>query len=111
MDNKITVGVGNIYSSEALFKAGIRPDRACGKISRNRYELLVEAIKETLTKAIEQGGTTLRDFVGGDGKPGYFKQKLAVYGRTGQPCIRCGKSIKEIKLRNRSSYYCNQCQR
>lgn len=111
MDNKITVGVGNIYSSEALFKAGIRPDRACGKISRNRYELLVEAIKETLTKAIEQGGTTLRDFVGGDGKPGYFKQKLAVYGRTGQPCIRCGKSIKEIKLRSRSSYYCNQCQR
>ena len=111
MDNKVVVGVGNIYSSEALFKAETRPDRACGKISLNRYEQLVEAIKETLTKAIEQGGTTLRDFVGGDGKSGYFKQELAVYGRTGQPCIKCGKSIKEIKLRNRSSYYCNYCQR
>lgn len=111
MDNKVVVGVGNIYASEALFKAGIRPDRACGKISLSRYERLVDAIKETLAKAIEQGGTTLRDFVGGDGKPGYFKQELAVYGRAGQPCIKCGKTIKEIKLGNRSSCYCAHCQR
>lgn len=111
MDNKVVVGVGNIYASEALFKAGIRPDRACGKISLNRYQRLVDAIKATLAKAIEQGGTTLRDFVGGDGKPGYFKQELAVYGRSGQPCITCGKAIKEIKLGNRSSCYCAHCQR
>ncbi|MFK0573830.1 bifunctional DNA-formamidopyrimidine glycosylase/DNA-(apurinic or apyrimidinic site) lyase [Endozoicomonas sp.] len=111
MDNKVVVGVGNIYASEALFKAGIRPDRACGKISRNRYERLVQSIKVTLTKAIEQGGTTLRDFVGGDGKPGYFKQELAVYGRADQPCLTCGKTIQEIKLGNRSSCYCRNCQR
>lgn len=111
MDNKVVVGVGNIYASEALFKAGIRPDQACGKISRNRYKLLVESIKQTLQKAIEQGGTTLRDFVGGDGKPGYFQQELAVYGRAGQPCLTCGKIIQEIKLGNRSSCYCSNCQR
>lgn len=111
MDNKVVVGVGNIYASEALFKAGIRPDRACEKISRSRYERLVEAIKETLAKAIEQGGTTLRDFVGGDGKPGYFQQELAVYGRAGQPCIKCGTLIQTIKLGNRSSCFCPHCQR
>ncbi|WP_299733419.1 bifunctional DNA-formamidopyrimidine glycosylase/DNA-(apurinic or apyrimidinic site) lyase [uncultured Endozoicomonas sp.] len=111
MDNKVVVGVGNIYASEALFKAGIRPDTPCGKVSKQRYERLTDAIIETLAKAIEQGGTTLKDFVGGDGKPGYFKQELAVYGRAGQPCLNCGKPIQEIKLGNRSSCFCSKCQR
>ncbi|OED44360.1 DNA-formamidopyrimidine glycosylase [Endozoicomonas sp. (ex Bugula neritina AB1)] len=111
MDNHTVVGVGNIYASEALFKAGIRPDRPCGKISKTRYERLTECIKETLTKAIEQGGTTLRDFVGGDGKPGYFKQELAVYGLAGQPCITCSSIIKEVKLGNRNTFFCSKCQR
>ncbi len=111
MDNKVVVGVGNIYASEALFHAGIRPDRACGTISRNRYKRLIDCIRETLSKAIADGGTTLRDFVGGDGRPGYFKQSLAVYGREGELCLRCGAIIKEIKLGNRSSCYCSRCQR
>ena len=111
MDNKIVVGVGNIYASEALFKAGIRPDKPCGKVSKQRYEKLTDAIIETLAKAIEQGGTTLRDFVGGDGKPGYFKQELAVYGRAGQKCLKCENIIQEIKLGNRSSCFCSKCQR
>ena len=91
MDNHVVVGVGNIYANEALFKAGIRPDRACGKISLVRYERLVSSIRDTLARAIEQGGTTLRDFVGGDGKPGYFKQELLVYGKAGQSCTHCSK--------------------
>ena len=111
MDNHVVVGVGNIYASEALFKAEIRPDRTSGRISQVRYERLTKAIKETLAKAIEQGGTTLRDFVGGDGKPGYFKQELAVYGRAGQPCLICGKMIRELKLGGRSSCFCDHCQR
>ena len=111
MDNKVVVGVGNIYASEALFHAGIRPNRACGSISRHRYKRLVDCIRETLAKAIAEGGTTLRDFVGGDGRPGYFKQSLAVYGREGEPCLRCGTIIKLIKLGNRSSCYCHRCQR
>ena len=111
MDNHIVVGVGNIYANEALFKAGIRPDKPCGKISLARYERLVSSIRETLAKAIEQGGTTLRDFVGGDGKPGYFKQELLVYGRAGQPCIHCSSPINEIRLGNRSTCFCSKCQR
>ncbi len=111
MDNKIVVGVGNIYANEALFRAGIRPDRACGKISKARYERLTQCIKETLEKAIAQGGTTLKDFVGGDGKPGYFKQELAVYGRAGQHCIQCSSFIKEVRLGNRSTCFCSKCQR
>ena len=111
MDNHVVVGVGNIYANEALFKAGIRPDRPCGKVSLVRYERLVSSIRETLAKAIEQGGTTLRDFVGGDGKPGYFKQELTVYGRAGQPCIHCSSLIKEIRLGNRSTCFCSKCQR
>lgn len=111
MDNHVVVGVGNIYANEALFKAGIRPDRPCGKISKARYERLTESIKETLAKAIEQGGTTLKDFVGGDGKPGYFKQELAVYGRKGEPCIQCKTPIVETRMGNRTTCYCKKCQR
>lgn len=111
MDGKIVVGVGNIYASESLYLAGINPKRAAGKVSRERYEKLTEAIRQVLAAAIEQGGTTLRDFVGGDGKPGYFAQKLNVYGKEGEPCPGCGKTIKQLVLGQRSTYYCSHCQR
>lgn len=110
MDGKVVVGVGNIYASEALFLAGIHPKKAAGKISAVRYELLVSSIKKVLAAAIEQGGTTLRDFVGGDGKPGYFAQQLNVYGRTSEPCSTCGQPIKQLTLGQRSTYYCPNCQ-
>ena len=111
MDSKIVVGVGNIYANEALFQAGIRPTRAAGQISAKRYDKLVECIKAVLARSIEQGGTTLRDFVGGDGKPGYFKQSLFVYGRGGQDCRVCGKELIEIRQGQRSTVYCRTCQR
>ena len=111
MDGKVVVGVGNIYANEALFLSGIRPDRAAGRISRARYRLLADVIKQVLTSAIEQGGTTLRDFVGGDGKPGYFAQQLYVYGRGGAPCKRCGTPLREVRLGQRTSVYCVTCQR
>ena len=111
MDGKVVVGVGNIYANEALFLSGIRPDRAAGRTSLARYERLAENIKQVLTSAIEQGGTTLRDFVGGDGKPGYFAQHLYVYGRAGEPCKRCGTRLRELRLGQRSSVYCVACQR
>ena len=110
MDGKVVVGVGNIYANEALFLAGIRPDRAAGRISSARYQHLAENVKLVLTNAIAQGGTTLRDFVGGDGKPGYFAQQLLVYGRGGQPCKTCGSVLQEQRLGQRSSVYCVTCQ-
>ncbi|SDS73118.1 formamidopyrimidine-DNA glycosylase [Halopseudomonas sabulinigri] len=111
MDNAVVVGVGNIYASEALFAAGIDPRREAGRISRARYLKLAEEIKRILAYAIERGGTTLRDFVGGDGQPGYFKQELFVYGRPGQLCKLCGSTLSEVRLGQRSSVYCRQCQR
>lgn len=111
MDGRIVVGVGNIYASESLFLAGIRPDREAGSIARARYLRLAAAIKEVLASAIEQGGTTLRDFIGGDGQPGYFAQRLNVYGRTGQPCPRCGAPVREVLLGQRSTFFCSYCQR
>lgn len=111
MDGRIVVGVGNIYANEALFAAGIRPDRAAGRISRARYERLVTEAKRVLARSIEQGGTTLRDFVGGDGKPGYFKQQLFVYGRGEQPCKVCKNRLVETRLGQRSTVYCRFCQR
>lgn len=111
MDGKVVVGVGNIYANEALFQSGIRPNRAAGRISLARYEHLANIIKQVLTSSITQGGTTLRDFVGGDGKPGYFAQQLLVYGRAGQPCRRCGTPLRELRLGQRSSVYCVTCQR
>lgn len=111
MDNAVVVGVGNIYASEALFKAGIDPRREAKSVSRARYDRLADEIKLVLANAIQQGGTTLRDFVGGDGKPGYFQQELFVYGRADQPCKVCGSLLKEIKLGQRSSVYCARCQR
>ena len=111
MDAAVVVGVGNIYASEALFLAGIRPDRAAGRVALPRYERLSEAIKQVLTSAIEQGGTTLRDFVGGDGKPGYFAQQLHVYGRQGEPCKRCGTPLRNRVIGQRASVFCIACQR
>lgn len=111
MDGKVVVGVGNIYANEALFLAGIRPDRAAGRIGRARYTALADIIKQVLTSAITQGGTTLRDFVGGDGKPGYFAQQLFVYGRGHKPCKRCGKKLQEVRLGQRNTVYCVACQR
>ena len=111
MDNKVVVGVGNIYANEALYASGIRPDRAAGKISNQRYQALVQEVVRVLSRAIEQGGTTLRDFVGGDGKPGYFQQTLNVYGRAGQPCRQCGKILREIRLGQRTTVFCSNCQR
>jgi formamidopyrimidine-DNA glycosylase len=110
MDSRVVVGVGNIYANEALFMAGIRPGKAAGRVSGPRYEALVEAIKTVLAAAIEQGGTTLRDFVGGDGKPGYFSQQLNVYGRGGELCRTCGEELRESRLGQRSTVYCSNCQ-
>ena len=111
MDNKVVVGVGNIYASEALFRSGIRPNRAAGRISKKRYLVLGAHIKDVLAAAIEQGGTTLRDFVNSSGEPGYFQQTLAVYGRGGKECVDCGGVLKDIRLGQRSSVFCPNCQR
>lgn len=111
MDNAVVVGVGNIYATEALFAAGIDPRRAAGSISRARYMALALEIKRILAHAIERGGTTLRDFIGGDGQPGYFQQELFAYGRGGQFCKVCGSTLREVKLGQRASVYCPRCQR
>lgn len=111
MDSRVVVGVGNIYANEALYQAGIHPRRPAGRISRARYRLLADAIREVLGRAIKAGGTTLRDFTDSSGKPGYFKQSLNVYGRAGQPCRNCGAPLKEIRLGGRSTVYCGHCQR
>ena len=110
MNSQVVVGVGNIYANEALFLSGIHPKRAACRISLARMENLVANIKHVLSKAIEQGGTTLRDFVGSDGKPGYFQQQLFVYGRAGEPCKRCAQELKEIRMNNRSTVFCSKCQ-
>ncbi len=111
MNGQVVVGVGNIYASEALFRAGVHPARAAKRISRVRYERLVVAIKSVLAEAIKQGGTTLRDFYNGAGEPGYFKQHLKVYGRSGLACVECGAAIRQIVLGQRSTWYCGRCQR
>jgi formamidopyrimidine-DNA glycosylase len=110
MDSRMVVGVGNIYASEALFRAGIKPTKKAGNISKARYEKLVSEIKNVLSDAIAMGGTTLRDFFNGDGKPGYFSQELNVYDREGEPCKKCKKKIKMVRLGQRSTFYCSHCQ-
>lgn len=110
-DAKVVVGVGNIYANEALFTAGIRPDKPAGKLTKPKAQRLVQEIKRVLAKAIERGGTTLRDFTGGDGQPGYFAQELSVYGRGGKPCRQCAKPLVEIRQANRATVFCRQCQR
>ena len=111
MNGHIVVGVGNIYASEALFMAGIHPQRAAGRVSRQRYEGLVAAIRDVLARAIQQGGTTLRDFVNSEGAPGYFAQELLVYDRAGSDCFQCGALVRQKVIGQRSSYYCPTCQR
>ena len=111
MDSRIVAGVGNIYASEALFAAGIHPQRLAGKISKPRYAKLAAAIKHVLQRALAKGGTTLRDFVDGNGEPGYFRLELKVYDRAGEPCVNCNAIIKVIRTGQRSTYYCSNCQR
>jgi formamidopyrimidine-DNA glycosylase len=107
----VVVGVGNIYACESLFKAGISPKRSAGKISKARYQKLLEVIKEVLAAAIEQGGTTLKDFVQAEGSPGYFQQQLNVYGRADEPCLVCNSPVKKMTQGQRSTFYCAKCQR
>ena len=111
MNSHVVVGVGNIYANEALFRSGIHPARAAGRIGQERYQRLVDAIKSVLADAIGQGGTTLRNFVGSEGKPGYFRQRLQVYARGNAPCRRCATTIRETRIGQRSSFYCPACQR
>jgi len=111
MNANIVVGVGNIYASESLFLSGIHPRRAAGRIASRRFELLVTTIKDVLEKAIRAGGTTLRDFYGGDGEAGYFQQQLEVYGRDGEPCSSCERPISLTVIGKRSTFYCKDCQR
>ncbi|WP_438865510.1 bifunctional DNA-formamidopyrimidine glycosylase/DNA-(apurinic or apyrimidinic site) lyase [Neptunicella sp.] len=111
MDNKVVVGVGNIYANEALFFTGIDPRKAAGKVSKKKYHQLTEQIKIVLAKAIQQGGTTLKDFAQADGKPGYFAQQLQVYGRKGEQCHQCDSLIESITIGQRNSFYCPNCQR
>ena len=111
MDAKVVVGVGNIYASEALFRAGIRPQLAANKLTRPRLVKLVDAIRMVLTESIAEGGTTLRDFLNSEGKPGYFKQRLFAYDRKNQPCRVCDSPIHHAVLGQRSTYWCPLCQR
>jgi formamidopyrimidine-DNA glycosylase len=110
MNASIVVGVGNIYASEALFRARINPKRAAGRISLQRYDALAEAIRSVLQRAIRAGGTTLRDYYGGFGEAGWFQQELDVYGRGGEPCHRCDGPVTAIVQGQRATYYCKRCQ-
>lgn len=111
MDAHVVCGVGNIYANEALFRAGIHPNRAAGRIGIARYAKLVEAVQVTLRAAIEAGGSTLRDFVHADGGHGWFQQTYFVYGRAGEACRVCGTPIKSVRLGQRSTFYCPTCQK
>ena len=110
MSSHIVSGVGNIYANEALFAAGIHPQRAAGRIALSRYRRLAKTIKQVLQYAIDFGGTTLRDFTREDGNPGYFRHKLQVYDKAGEPCTICGGRIISRVLGQRSTYYCGRCQ-
>jgi formamidopyrimidine-DNA glycosylase len=110
MDQRIVVGVGNIYAAEALFRAGIDPRRAAGRVSLARYRALAEAVREILAHAIRRGGTTLRDFLSHYGVPGYFETEVMVYGREGEKCKVCGTKIRAERLGQRASCYCPTCQ-
>ena len=111
MNSSLVVGVGNIYASEALFRARMRPRRQARSLSRAECAKLARAIKATLAMAVKVGGTTLRDYVGADGNPGYFRQKLYVYERAGEPCRVCGKPVKQFTQGQRSTYWCANCQK
>jgi formamidopyrimidine-DNA glycosylase len=111
MNSQIVVGVGNIYASEALFRAGIRPRRAAGRLKLKEFAALAKAVKQVLREAIRSGGTTLRDYVNAEGMPGYFRQRLYVYERTGEPCRVCRTPIRHCVQGQRSTYFCAQCQK
>ena len=111
MDARVVVGVGNIYASEALFRAGIRPDTPARRVSSSRLGKLVIAIRSVLSDAILEGGTTLRDFLNSDGKPGYFKQHLFVYDRKGESCRVCNSTVCHTVMAQRSTYWCPRCQK
>jgi formamidopyrimidine-DNA glycosylase len=110
MNSKLVVGVGNIYANEALFRARIRPRRQARGLSRLEVGRLVRAVRSVLAMAIRVGGTTLRDYVGADGAPGYFRQKLFVYERDTKPCRRCRTPVRQLTQGQRSTYYCPTCQ-
>jgi len=110
MNSQVVAGIGNIYANEALYMAGIHPLRPAGKIARRRYLRLAESIRQVLHAAIKQGGTTLRNFVNGEGRPGYFRQHLNVYDRGGLPCRACNMPVLHILQGQRSTYYCGKCQ-
>lgn len=111
MDQRVVVGVGNIYANEALFLAGIDPRRACCTLSKSEFDHLAKSIQDVLRQAVEQGGTTLRDFLNPQGKPGYFQQTLYVYGRNQQPCRRCDSTLEQTIIGQRATFYCPHCQR
>lgn len=111
MDAHLVVGVGNIYASESLFRARIHPETPANRLTRKQCDVLVQEIKTTLQAALNAGGSSLRDFFGADGNPGYFQQTYFVYGRTSAPCRVCGQPIVNIRLGQRSTFYCAHCQR
>ncbi|MBS4096429.1 MAG: bifunctional DNA-formamidopyrimidine glycosylase/DNA-(apurinic or apyrimidinic site) lyase [Sulfuricella sp.] len=111
MEGGTVVGVGNIYANESLFRAAIRPQTACGRLSAKRYERLAQTIKETLSDALAAGGSSLRDFTDSAGNPGYFQQQYFVYGRTGEPCRVCGAPILTLRQGQRATFYCGGCQK
>lgn len=111
MNSAVVVGVGNIYANEALYQAGIHPQRLASSLSFTEIQVLTKIIKNVLEAAIKQGGTTLKDFRAADGKPGYFKQSLCVYGRANQPCLHCGHVLLSVRMAQRATVYCGQCQR
>lgn len=110
MDARLVVGVGNIYACEALWRAKVHPRRALSRVSKSTWEAVAEAVRTVLSRAIEQGGTTLNDFTDGDGNAGYFQVSLEVYGREGEPCSRCGREIRRLVQAGRSTFYCPGCQ-
>jgi len=111
MDSHLVVGIGNIYASESLFRAGISPRRAAGRISLERYRILVPAIRDTLESSIAAGGSSVRDYVHSDGGAGCFQLSCAVYDREGEPCTSCGRPVRSIRQAGRSTFYCANCQR
>lgn len=110
MDGRVVVGAGNIYAAEALFRSGLRPTKPAGKLTQAQCTALATQVRAVLGEAVQQGGTTLRDFFGADGQPGYFQQKLFVYGREGEPCRKCSSRIRRVIIGQRSSFYCPRCQ-
>ena len=111
MNSRVVTGVGNIYASEALHEAGVHPLRGTGRISAARWQRIAGAIRSTFERALEAGGSTLRDFAAADGRPGHFQNEFRVYGREGQPCARCGARIRALRQGQRSTFYCPGCQR